>query len=132
MGHSAGAHMCTMALLHRALQASRSQGLQERTAAPGPSLGSRGNTSKSGGALPAGGSAGGSAPSAGLQEAAGSAAAAGSAEEGNPFADARMPALLVGMAGVYDIAKHFEYEQGEVQGLGCRGRGDRGGRWVCV
>lgn len=132
MGHSAGAHMCTMALLHRALQASRSQGLQAGPSAPAPSPGSGGSTSSNGGAVSAGSSAGSSAPSAGLREAAGSAAAAGSAEEGNPFADPRMPALLVGMAGVYDIAKHFEYEQGEVQGLGRRGRGDRGRRWVCV
>ena len=33
------------------------------------------------------------------------------------FADARMPRRFVGMAGVYDIAKHYEYEQGMIRSL---------------
>jgi len=54
MGHSAGAHLCAMALLHRAAQ-HKSQ---------------------------------------------------------RPEIDRRMPSQFIGMAGVYDIAQHYEYEDG--------------------
>lgn len=68
VGHSAGAQLCAMALLHRA------------AAACGQALGSVRSD-------------GGGAPDA--------------------YSDARMPCQFVGMAGVFDIAKHFQYEEGE-------------------
>lgn len=82
VGHSAGAQLATMALLHRALAArDRAQGAAEGAPAAGrePAV-----------------------PVLWQQEAATS------------DGDARMPARLVGLAGVYDLAKHFEYELGEV------------------
>ena len=59
MGHSAGAHLCTMALLHRAASAGRR--LTEQY-------------------------------------------------DQQPV-DVRMPAAFVGIAGVYDISQHFDYER---------------------
>jgi prenylcysteine alpha-carboxyl methylesterase len=59
-GHSAGAQLCAMALLHRAANESQKKKQSENTSA---------------------------------------------------HHDGRMPRRLFGMAGVYDIAKHYEYEQ---------------------
>lgn len=67
IGHSAGAHLCQMALLSRAKAAAA----QARRRVP-------------------------------------AAAAAGATSATAP--DARMPKRFIGMAGVYDIAKHFDYE----------------------
>ena len=109
VGHSAGAHMCTMALLHRALAASKAVAAAEAEQAA--VLGSSTTTSSSGAeAAPQ--------PAAAAQEqeqAPGAAAvgAMGAEEEEAAHADSRMPRRLVAMAGVYDIAKHFEYEEGE-------------------
>jgi hypothetical protein len=82
VGHSAGAQLCTMALLHRAAAA--------HAAASGHGRGAKAAASRE--AAPARG-----ADMAGARDA-GCAAGGGSA-------DTRMPARLIGMAGVYDIAK---------------------------
>lgn len=97
--------MCTMALLHRALAASKA------------AAGSNGNSrAAAAAAAPA------AAPPAeqqagpegdGAMHTSDAAQAMGLAEEAAAHEDARMPCRLVAMAGVYDIAKHFEYEEGE-------------------
>jgi hypothetical protein len=117
VGHSAGAHMCTMALLHRALAASKAAASSAAGQPAGPVASSSGNGSGSlAAAVPAPAAA--AAPTAELGSVgAGGAAEAGAmapAEEAAAHEDARMPCRLVAMAGVYDIAKHFEYEEGEV------------------
>ncbi|EFN56733.1 hypothetical protein CHLNCDRAFT_144155 [Chlorella variabilis] len=86
VGHSAGAHMCTMALLHRALAASKAAG---GSPPPRPPPAAQPGQQP----LPQ------PPPDA---EAGGEAAA---------YADHRMPQRLVAIAGVYDIAKHYEYEE---------------------
>ncbi len=79
VGHSAGAQMALMALLHRAL--------------------GKGGGGGSGGSNNSAGSGGGVSRSVDIP--------------GGEFNDGRMPRQLVAMAGVYDIAAHFEYEKGE-------------------
>jgi prenylcysteine alpha-carboxyl methylesterase len=84
VGHSAGAHLGAMALLHRALEG---RGRQRQAGAGGGNNGDlgrgRGEIVKKDG---------------------------GSREDA--FVDVRMPARFVGMAGVYDIGKHLEWEEG--------------------
>jgi hypothetical protein len=72
-GHSAGAQLCAMALLHRARGPQGNNDLVPRN-----------NTKDV------------------LQK------------DNNTTGDIRMPRRFVGMAGVYDIAKHYEYEQGRL------------------
>jgi pimeloyl-ACP methyl ester carboxylesterase len=119
MGHSAGAQMAAMALLHRAAGA--------RTAghAQPPAVAARGDN----GAIGAAGGSGSSSRSRGqaslavaAEAAAAAAVVAAAGEEvgaSSGSSDARMPCLLVGMAGVYDLAKHYEYEQRECAVLCC-------------
>lgn len=109
VGHSAGAHLCTMALLHRALEASGAGAAQRADdggsptppatpAQPAAPSGSTPAERQQLRAPPAGEAAGG-----GMDE----------AEEAAAFQDGRMPQRLVALAGVYDISKHYEYEEGE-------------------
>ncbi|BDA51015.1 probable isoprenylcysteine alpha-carbonyl methylesterase I at N-terminal half [Coccomyxa sp. Obi] len=72
LGHSAGAHLWAMVLLHRARQASKHSREERRREG----------------------------------------AAALEAGQNGAAVDCRMPARFIGMAGVYDIAKHYEYEAG--------------------
>lgn len=71
-GHSAGAQLCAMALLHRAGSP------QENTIGVAKDNGDRKKNKE------------------------------------HHRSDLRMPRRFVGMAGVYDIAKHYEYEQGRL------------------
>lgn len=111
-GHSAGAQMAAMALLHRAADA-RTDGhaqppavgvhADNGTLSPASGRGSS-SSSRSQGDSPA--------LAAEVRAAAAAAEAAGEgigASSGG--IDARMPCLLVGLAGVYNLAKHYEYEQ---------------------
>lgn len=96
VGHSSGAHLCTMALLLRALSASkRAGGAAASTQQQPPPRAQLDSAAAAGGAATA--------------PAAAEAAEAVEAAHG----DGRMPARLVAVAGVYDLAKHYEYEEGE-------------------
>ncbi|KAL4442435.1 hypothetical protein ABPG77_005019 [Micractinium sp. CCAP 211/92] len=117
VGHSAGAHLCTMALLHRALAASKAEAAS--TGHGGSSPGAIAAQAQPDMHAPAAQSG---SPLAGQQQqqqqqlggaAAGAAVseAMGEAEEAAAFGDHRMPHKLVAIAGVYDIAKHYEYEE---------------------
>lgn len=112
VGHSAGAHMCTMALLHRALAASKSAAAPAAVAGQ-PSAGGASSNGSGSAAAPPAAPAAARAAQGQQAEATGAAAAMDSAEEAAAHKDPRMPCRLVAMAGVYDIAKHFEYEEGE-------------------
>ncbi|CAL8466146.1 g5682 [Coccomyxa elongata] len=70
LGHSAGAHLWAMVLLHRARQASKHSREERR----------------------------------------GKEAVALEADQKGAGVDCRMPVRFIGMAGVYDIAKHYQYE----------------------
>lgn len=75
VGHSAGAQLCAMALLHRAVS-------------------------------------GKCAPSKKASSAAKNNKILNIEKVTDVYSDGRMPRRFVGMAGVYDIAKHFQYEEG--------------------
>jgi len=78
LGHSAGAHLCAMALLHRAVAAGRTDGARSAGAAAARPV---------------------------------AAPVRPDADGGLCTDDGRMPALSLLAAGVYDIAKHYEYEE---------------------
>lgn len=114
MGHSAGAHMCAMALLLRSLQTSKRQQQQQQQGQGQQRQGQQGP----------GSAASGSSSTAkqrqqqqlrqqqpGENITAAAAPAAGTG--GSGYDDPRMPALWVGIAGVYDIAQHYQYEHGK-------------------
>jgi hypothetical protein len=110
VGHSAGAHMCMLALMQRALRAQRSQGQEATKQQRSVQQVDRQPPEVQQAVLTKtqGGEAAGS-----RQEGRGQVGASWSAEEeARAFGDARMPARLVAMAGVYDIGKHYEYEEG--------------------
>ncbi|KAL4853677.1 SPX domain-containing protein 5 [Chlorella vulgaris] len=112
VGHSAGAHLCTLTLLHRALAASKAQGepLQRGPQPAGPD--SLQPQPPPLGAANAAASAGQPAAIMAAPSPAAAAAAAAAAGGGDGYGDHRMPLQLVAMAGVYDISKHYLYEEG--------------------
>ena len=97
--------MCTMALLHRALAASQqAAAAPAAAAAAGQVVASAARAGGTSGTISGGGrSSGGSRGSAAAEDREGEAA----------YRDHRMPRRLVAIAGVYDIGKHYEYEEGE-------------------
>ncbi|KAI3427207.1 hypothetical protein D9Q98_007143 [Chlorella vulgaris] len=110
VGHSAGAHLCTMTLLHRALAASKAEG---EPLQPGPQPAGPDSLQPQPpplGAANAAASAG--QPATIMAAPAPAAAAAAAAGGGDGYGDHRMPLQLVAMAGVYDISKHYLYEEG--------------------
>jgi hypothetical protein len=98
--------MCTMALLHRALAASQqAAAAPAAAAAAGQVVASAARAGGTSGTISGGGrSSGGSRGSAAAEDREGEEAA---------YRDHRMPRRLVAIAGVYDIGKHYEYEEGE-------------------
>jgi hypothetical protein len=114
VGHSAGAHLCTMTLLHRALAASKAEG---EPLQPGPQPAGPDSLQPQPpplGAANAAASAG--QPATIMAAPPPAAAAAAAAGGGDGYGDHRMPLQLVAMAGVYDISKHYLYEEGELKG----------------
>lgn len=119
LGHSAGAHLVSMALLHRCA-ASAQATTPTAAAALNP------NKSKNSRQHPRSATTNASSASAGTSVHT-SSADAGNGAHGTESAhvyngaavdsgelctrDARMPARAVLMAGCYDIAKHYEYEE---------------------
>jgi hypothetical protein len=98
--------MCTMALLHRALAAS-----QQAAAAPA-------DASAAGQAVASAASGTSGTSTSSSSRSSDSAGGGGSVAEGQQeseaaYRDHRMPRRLVAIAGVYDIGKHYEYEEGE-------------------
>lgn len=85
MGHSAGAHLCQMALLHRAAAAHAAACVCAGQRPPGNDTSPHPGTASS--------SSSSSSPSP-LQ-----------------LSDPRMPQQFVAITGVYDIASHYEYER---------------------
>lgn len=132
VGHSSGAHTCAMALLHRAIlggRDQRSRRLQERESRKGKG-GGQGGIADAGApqvATAAAPTDGSPAMHAGqMQDSAAELLQASATarrrsreekqQEGGQHAeapgDARMPATFVGVSGVYDLAKHYQYEEG--------------------
>lgn len=98
VGHSAGAQLCMMALLHRAAAAHAAASRQAaRTAHPDAS-GTASSTAAPGDTSP------------GITGVIGVAGVTDTTGAAYALADFRMPKRLIGIAGVYDISKHYEYE----------------------
>lgn len=129
MGHSAGAQMCTMALLHRALSASKAAEQRQAAAATAEGLRGSGRSASNGSSssskavkVPAPLPAQASAAAAQEQQRGQQQGAEGA--EAAAYADHRMPKRLVAVAGVFDLGKHYEYEEGKGSGEECgAGRG---------
>ena len=90
VGHSAGAQLCAMALLHKACGSSGRRRINALQSIESPSLLQHDEQSRSCAA----------------------ATRIESKSTAAPFEDSRMPRRFIGMAGVFDIAEHYEYEKG--------------------